>query len=85
MAIRAIIAGQNASIQSPDTGAGEDEDEGLDGALRWRGSGLSRFKVCRMQAYWFAEGKQEDDWTRAMLSVLSLTAWKSVCVEKYRS
>lgn len=74
MAIRPIIAGQNASVQSPDTGGGEDEDEGLDGALRWWGSGLPRFKVCRMQAYWFAEGKQEDDWERAMISVLTLTA-----------
>lgn len=32
-----------------------------------------RLKACRMEADWLTEGRQENDWTRIMRSVLSLT------------
>lgn len=36
-----------------------------------------QFKIHRVEADQLEEGRQKDDWTRAMLSALSFTAWKS--------
>lgn len=36
-----------------------------------------RFKVHRMEADWLKEDKQDDDWSRAMMSALRSTAWES--------
>lgn len=33
-----------------------------------------KFKVHRLEANWLEEGKQEDDWTRGVMSALILTA-----------
>lgn len=30
-----------------------------------------------MEADWSKEGRQEDDWSRVMITVLSLTVWES--------
>lgn len=38
--------------------------------------GEHKFKPCRVEADWFNEGRQEDDWTRVMVLALRLTAWE---------
>lgn len=37
-----------------------------------------------MEVDWLREGKQEDDWTRAMMPALRLAAWESGCIYKKR-
>lgn len=36
-----------------------------------------KFNVRRVEAAWLKEGGQEGDWTRGMMSALSLTAWQT--------
>lgn len=48
--------------------------------LRWSERENDRehiFKPCKMEADWLKEGRREDEWTRVMLSVSTLTAWES--------
>lgn len=70
--------------QSPVAGSGEDEDEDLDGARSDQGEAeMGRkdrralgFKALKAEADWFAEGREENDWRRVMMSELSLTVCK---------
>lgn len=45
--------------------------------LKGRTTSAFRFKTNTAEADWLAEGEQEHDCTRVMISVLSLTAWES--------
>lgn len=68
--------------QSPVAGSGEDEDG--DGARSDQGEAEMRrkdrralgFKALKAEADWFAEGREENDWRRVMMSELSLTVCK---------
>lgn len=70
--------------QSPVAGSGEDEDGDLDGARSDQGEAeMGRkdrralgFKALKADADWFAEGREENDWRRVMMSELSLTVCK---------
>lgn len=35
-----------------------------------------RFKVSKVKADWLKEGGQEGDWTKAIMTALSLTVWQ---------
>lgn len=64
--------------QSPVAGSGEDgarSDQG-EAEMGRKDRRALGFKALKAEADWFAEGREENDWRRVMMSELSLTVCK---------